>query len=144
MSYNISIIAISAIFAISAILVTSNAHADLQTSWPWDLDSSCLDGSCNVPADLPAGTGIPDLREAVPQQIGLQNTNHNSYLRVSTAIANTGTGQWQMSAVRPATPTEPQFAIQQLLKSDGSLAFQAIVSQFEYHPAHKHFQIAAV
>lgn len=144
MSYKIPI-AIYAIFAISAILATSTANADLQTSWSWTLDPSCDDGlKCNVPADLPVGTGVPDLREAVPQQIGLQNTNHQSYLRVSTAIGNTGTGQWQMKAVTPATPSEPQLAIQQLLKSDGTLAYQAIVSQFEYHPAHKHFHIAAV
>lgn len=143
-----------AIFAITAILIvfavsgtSKNAQATVLTSWSWTVDPSCLQGDmykCNVPAGLSPSVGIPDLREAVPQQIGLQNTNHNSYLRVSTAIANTGTGQWQMKSVIPPTVTQPQQAEQQLLNPDGTIGFSAIVSDFEYHPAHKHFHIAAV
>jgi hypothetical protein len=143
-----------AVLATVSILVTltlitlsiqKDAQADLVTDWDWDLTQACIDsGNCNVPTDLASTVGVPDLREAVPQQIGLQNDHQKSYLRISTSIANTGTGQWQMKAVNPATPNLPQLAEQQLLDSDGSLAFSAVVSQFEYHPAHKHFHIAAV
>lgn len=137
-------ISILVVFTVMSVLIQKNAQADLVTSWPWTLDPSCTSGNCNIPADLESNVGIPDLREAVPQQIGLQNDHHKSYLRISTSIANTGTGQWQMKAVIPATPDLPQGAEQQLLDSNGNLAFSAVVSQFEYHPAHKHFHIAAV
>jgi hypothetical protein len=44
----------------------------------------------------------------------------------------------------PADEQTTQLAKQQLLLSDGSLWNEYTVSQFEYHPAHKHFHIAAV
>ena len=142
----ISMIAILAISAIAVYLWMPTADA-AQTSWYWQVDPTCLVGTtykCNVPAGLNSQVGIPDLREAIPQQIGLQNTNHNSYLRISTSVANTGTGQWQMKSVIPPTVAQPQQAMQQLLNPDGTSAFNAVVSSFQYHPAHKHFHIAAV
>ena len=138
-------VSILAILSVFVFLAPRDVQADLQTIWDWDITPDCANsGNCNVPDDLDSDVGIPDLREAVPQQIGLQNDHQKSYLRISTSIANTGNGQWQMKAVVPATPDLPQLAEQQLLHSDGSLAFSAIVSQFEYHPAHKHFHIASV
>lgn len=136
-----------AIFAIAVITVSMQQVDAVQTSWYWTVDPACLVGTtykCNVPDGLSSSVGIPDLREAAIQHIGLQNTKHESYLRVSTAIANTGTGQWQMKSVIPPTTTEPQQAMQQLLNPDGTPAFNAIVSSFEYHEAHKHFHISAV
>ena len=138
-------VSILAILSGFVLLAPRDVQADLQTSWSWPITLDCTNsGNCNVPAGLASDVGIPDLREAVPQQIGLQNDHQKSYLRISTSIANTGNGQWQMKAVVPATPDLPQLAEQQLLHSDGSFALGEIVSQFEYHPAHKHFHIASV
>ena len=140
-----STVSILAILSVFTLLAPRDVQADHQAGWDWDITTDCANsGNCNVPADLDSDVGIPDLREAVPQQMGLQNDHQKSYLRISTSIANTGTGQWQMKAVNPATPSEPQEAEQQLLHPDGSIGFSAIVSDFEYHPAHKHFHIAAV
>lgn len=141
-----AIVAISAITVIAIFVLVQQADA-AQTSWYWTVDPSCLVGTtykCNVPEGLDDTVGIPDLTEAIPQHIGLQNTKQGSYLRISTSVANIGTGQWQMRSVLPPTPTEPQLAMQQLLKLDGTSAFNAIVSSFEYHQAHKHFHISAV
>ena len=141
-----TMIAVFALAAIAVCLSVQQADA-VQTSWYWAVDPSCLVGTtykCNTPAGLDTSVGIPDLAEAIPQHIGLQNTNQNSYLRVSTAVANIGTGQWQMRSVVPPTQDQPQLAMQQLLNDNGVSEFNAIVSSFQYHPAHKHFHIAAV
>jgi hypothetical protein len=148
---NIVIISATALLiAVGVITISSikDVQAD-ENNWIWTVDSSCgniLDGyHCNIPSGANAAHAlIPDLREAVPQQIGLQNSHQTTTLRISTSVANTGDGQWQMRSDVPADEQTTQLAKQQLLLSDGSLWNEYTVSQFEYHPAHKHFHIAAV
>lgn len=147
---NIVILSTALLIAVGIIAISSindvQALKPNQSPWGWQVDSSCVNPSGAYNCNIPVGTDalIPDLREAVPQQIGLQNSHQKTTLRISTAVANTGEGLWQMRAGIPATESEPQLALQQLLKSDGSLWNEYPVSQFQYHPAHKHFHIAAV
>jgi hypothetical protein len=139
----------SAVILIAVGIIAISPTKDIQAMDTWDIDPICgnlIDGYvCNIPVNaIDEGALIPDLREAVPQQIGVQNSQHTTTLRISTAIANTGEGLWQMRAENPTTQTEPQLALQQLLKADGTLWNEYTVSQFQYHPAHKHFHIASV
>jgi hypothetical protein len=139
----------SAALLIAIGVITISSNKDIQAMDTWSIDPVCgnpTDGYvCNVPVDaIASGALIPDLRESLPQQIGLQNSHQKTTLRMTTAISNTGEGLWQMRAENPATITEPQLALQQLVKSDGSLWNEYSVSEFAYHPAHKHFHIAAV
>jgi hypothetical protein len=146
-TYLMAALVVLGVVSIGTFSITSTRAAAGITTWPWAVDPSCYVGGeyvCNIPDGKPSNVGIPDLREAVPQQIGLQNTNHHSYLRISTAIGNTGDGQWQMRAVIPATTTDPQGANQQLLNPDGTIWKEYLVSEFVYHPEHKHFHIADV
>ncbi|MBI5859215.1 MAG: hypothetical protein HZB73_00420 [Nitrosarchaeum sp.] len=148
---NIVVISTITLFIVVGVIIISPIK-DVQahdTDWNWTVDSDCINASgryvCNIPADAKtAHVLIPDLREAIPQQIGLQNAHQKTTLRISTSVANTGDGQWQMRSENPATQELPQLAKQQLLLSDGTLWKEYTVSQFEYHPAHKHFHIAAV
>jgi len=148
---NIVVLSATALLiAVGVIAISSIKDAQANTApWAWDVDETCLDSPdvyhCNIPVGaLYAGAKLPDLREAVPQQVGVQNSQHTTTLRLSTAIGNTGLGQWQMHANTPATITDPQLALQQLLKADGTLWNEYEVSTFQYHPAHKHFHIAKV
>jgi len=150
-SKNIVILsAIPLLIAVGVITISSIKDVQaIENNWIWTVDPSCgnlLDGyHCNIPSGANAAHAlIPDLRESVPQQIGLQNSHQKTTLRISTSVANTGDGQWQMRSETPATTDLPQLAKQQLLLSDGSLWNEYTVSQFVYHPAHKHFHIAAV
>lgn len=132
-------------FGIISSINTVQAH---EADWTWTVDPTCITPTgfkCNIPdGAINAGARIPDLREAVPQQLGLQNAHQTTTLRISTSVANTGNGQWQMRAVNPATIDQPQLANQQILRADGTLWNEFTVSQFEYHPEHHHFHIAAV
>lgn len=147
---NKNIVIVSAVVLLIAVsIITISSIKDVQAEHELIIDPMCINAIdeyvCNIPVGaITAGALIPDLREAVPQQIGLQNSHQKTTLRISTSIANTGEGQWQMRAGIPATQSEPQLALQQLLKFDGSLWDEYTVSQFQYHPAHKHFHIAAV
>ncbi|MGI0057132.1 MAG: lysyl oxidase family protein [Nitrosarchaeum sp.] len=147
---NVMILSVTVILiTVGAITLTSIKDAQAYDDvWSWKVDSSCGNAKngfhCNIPVGAVGIAKIPDLREAVPQQIGLQNTQQHTTLRISTSIANIGDGQWQMRSETPATPTLPQLAKQQLLKSDGTLWNEYTVSEFQYHPEHKHFHIAAV
>ena len=152
MTSNKNIVIISAtalLIAVGVITISSIKDAQAVSNWDWTVDSDCGNASdgynCNIPdGAIDAGAKIPDLVESVPQHMGLQNSHQKTTLRISTSVANIGDGQWQMRSVIPATPDLPQLANQQLLKSDGSLWNEYSVSQFQYHPAHKHFHIAAV
>jgi hypothetical protein len=150
---NIVILSTALLIAVGIIAISSindvQALKPNQSPWGWQVDSSCVNPSGGYNCNIPVGANIahaliPDLREAVPQQIGLQNAQQTTTLRLTTAIANTGSGQWQMHANQPATIQDPQLALQQLLKEDGSLWNEYEVSTFQYHPAHKHFHIAKV
>lgn len=146
----VTISAMTLLIIIGSITIISLRDAQAhQDEWSWAVDQSCgnsIDGyHCNIPTDaIASGALIPDLREAVPQQVGLQNAHQTTTLRISTAIANTGDGQWQMRSSIPASQTQTQEAKQQLLLSNGDMWDEFTVSQFEYHPAHKHFHIASV
>jgi hypothetical protein len=144
-----SIVLLSSAFLIAVGIIAISSTNNIQATDTWDIEPACgnpTDGYvCNIPVGaLEGGALIPDLRESVPQKIGVQNSQQTTTLRLSTAIANTGEGSWQLRAENPASETEPQLALQQLLKDDGTLWNEYIVSQFQYHPAHKHFHIAAV
>ena len=150
---NIVILSTALLIAVGIIAISSikdvQALKPVQNPWGWEVDSSCVNPSGGYNCNIPVGANtahalIPDLREAVPQQIGLQNSQQKTTLRISTSIANTGDGQWQMRSAVPADQQTTQLAKQQLLKSDGTLWAEYAVSQFEYHPAHKHFHIADV
>jgi hypothetical protein len=140
--------AVSLLFSIGVIAASTIKDVQAIDTWSWNVDPSCgnsNDGyNCNIPVDANGNALIPDLVESIPQQIGLQNSHQTTTIRISTSIANIGDGQWQMRSETPATPNLPQLAKQQLLKSNGSLWNEYTTSQFEYHPAHKHFHIAEV
>jgi hypothetical protein len=142
--------AIALLITVGVITISSIKDAQANVSdWEWTVDSSCVnaldDYDCNIPAGAVAdGALIPDLVEAVPQHMGLQNSHQKTTLRISTSVANIGDGQWQMRSDVPADEQTTQFAKQQLLLSDGSIWDEYQVSEFVYHPAHKHFHIAAV
>lgn len=148
---NIVIVSATALLIAVGVIAISSIK-DVQanvTDWEWTVDPSCINAlggyDCNIPDGAIAdGALIPDLVEAVPQHIGLQNSQQKTTLRISTSIANIGDGQWQMRSDVPADKQNTQFAKQQLLLSDGSMWDEYQVSEFVYHPAHKHFHIAAV
>lgn len=93
-----------------------------------------------------SGPGLlPDLRTVVPLHLQLVNEHQQEILRFSNGVANTGEGPWRMRAKFPlADPSEPQEAIQEILDVEGNVVQEAPVSQFEYHPAHRHWHIHAV
>lgn len=87
----------------------------------------------------------PDLRTVVPQHVQLANQQKRELLRFSNGIANTGGGPWQMRPVFPASdPSQPQDAFQQIVDPSGNVLEEALVSRFEFHPAHNHWHIDGV
>lgn len=84
---------------------------------------------------------LPDLQTVVPHQIQLVNSQQREILRFSNGVANTGEGTLRMYSRAPLVQGAPQLAIQQILDTDGNVVEEYEVSEFEYHPAHKHFHI---
>jgi hypothetical protein len=113
-------------------------------------DESCV---------LPPGAKLPDMLTVVPQQLGLQNVQQREILRFSNGIANLGPGPWWMQAAldgeydpntnRPAYQVFsdrayiPQDAVPPASSVDGYLGL-CEVGEFEFHPDHNHWHIAAV
>ena len=85
---------------------------------------------------------LPDMQTVVPLHLQIQNQQQHEYLRFSNGIANTGVGDLRL---RPEFPigdiTQPQLAIQEILDANGNIVSETVVSQFQYHPAHKHWHI---
>ena len=99
-----------------------------------------------TPEVLAAGGGrLPDIRTVVPQQLNLVNEHQREILRFSNLIANTGAGPWRLRPEFPLDATDPtarQTAIQQVLDSEdssGAVVCEKPVSDFVYHPTHKHW-----
>jgi Lysyl oxidase len=102
-------------------------------------------------AQIPANAKLPDLVTMIPQQLQIVNPAKGSkreVLRFSNGIANIGDGPWRMRPEFPTfDPSQPQTAIQELLDStdsSGDIAYEAVVSQFEFHPEHNHWHIDGV
>jgi hypothetical protein len=102
-------------------------------------------------AQIPANAKLPDLATVIPQQLQIVNPAKGSkreVLRFSNGIANIGDGPWRMRPEFPTLdPSQPQTAIQELLDStdsSGDIAYEAVVSQFEFHPEHNHWHIDGV
>ncbi|MFM7313407.1 MAG: lysyl oxidase family protein [Cyanobium sp.] len=124
----------------------------LRGSAPWsDARVAELIGQGTIQADW-----LPDIRATALTQLQIQNAQKREMLRFSNAIANTGSGNWQVRRGTPLTdPAQIAYAVslgldpgelaitgQELLSSDGSVAVSirdAALS--EYHPAHRHFHI---
>ena len=93
------IIASALVLLIAVGIITISSIKDVQAEPELIIDPVCINAIgeyvCNIPVGaITAKALIPDLREAVPQQIGLQNSHQKTTLRISTSIANTGEGQW--------------------------------------------------
>jgi hypothetical protein len=100
---------------------------------------------------IPPSAKLPDLVTMIPQQLQIVNPGNGSkreVLRFSNGIANIGDGPWRMRPAFPADdPTQPQAAIQELLDSrdsSGSIAYEKVVSEFEFHEEHNHWHIDGV
>lgn len=115
------------------------AHALLALGlWTW------LGGQARADHGL-----LPDLATLIPQQLQVVNPDaglgKREVLRFSNGIANIGDGPWRM---RPEFPlddvTQPQRAIQEILDDTGAVAHEAVVSEFEFHPAHNHWHVGGV
>lgn len=95
-----------------------------------------------------AGAGLlPDLRTVVPRHLNLVNEHQHEILRFSNGVANTGQGALQLRPVFPLAENSErltQDAIQDILDADGKVVESKAVSQFEYHPTHKHWHIDGV
>ncbi|MGH9264092.1 MAG: lysyl oxidase family protein [Acidimicrobiales bacterium] len=106
---------------------------------------------CGTPAEIEAAGGrLPDMRTVVPQHLNLVNEHQREILRFSNLIANTGAGPWRL---RPEFPLEGtatdarQQAIQQVLDSEdssGDVVCEELVSEFAYHPTHRHWHTDGV
>lgn len=90
-----------------------------------------------------AQTGLyPDLQTIIPQHLQIQNTQQRELLRFSNGIANTGAGDLRLRAQNPIDDiNQPQLAVQEILDAGRNIIFETVVSEFEYHPAHKHWHI---
>ena len=85
------------------------------------------------------------MQTVVPQHLELVNGHQREVLRFSNGIANTGDGPWRMRPEFPATDiTQPQKAYQQVLDASGNVVAEYLVSEFQFHPEHKHWHIARV
>jgi hypothetical protein len=99
---------------------------------------------------------LPDIRATALTHLQIQNAQQREMLRFSNAIANTGSGTWQVRrgtlisdpeqiAYAESLGLDPgQLAVtaQELLNADGTIA--AVVEDAalsELHPEHKHFHI---
>lgn len=100
---------------------------------------------------IPPNAKLPDLVTMIPAQLQIVNPGKDSkreILRFSNGIANIGDGPWRMRPEFPtADPTQPQAAIQELLDStdsSGSIVYEKVVSEFEFHEEHNHWHIDGV
>ena len=100
---------------------------------------------------IPPNAKLPDMVTIVPLHLQIANPGADGkreLLRFSNGIANVGDGPWRMRPEFPASdPTQPQAAIQELLDStdsSGSIVFEKVVSEFEFHPEHNHWHIDGV
>jgi len=107
-------------------------------------------GPCTTAA-LSAGGGLlPDIRTVVPQHLNLVNEHQREVLRFSNLIANTGQGPWRLRPEFPlaGSPQDTtQKAIQQVLNSKdskGNVVCEEVVSEFTYHPTHRHWHSTGV
>ncbi len=106
----------------------------------------------NIPSGCAGGT-YPDWRAGSPDQLQVVNHNQRDWLRVATRIANTGTGDLRLRAdPPPLSPTSTpitngfqQITVQPAnVDSTPTIVCEVLVSQFEYHPTHKHWHLADV
>jgi len=85
---------------------------------------------------------LPDLQTVVPIHLQLQNQQHREVIRFSNGIANTGQGELRLRAEFPVTDqNQPQLAIQEILDANRTKVYEAVVSQFQFHPEHNHWHI---
>jgi hypothetical protein len=92
-----------------------------------------------------AGGNFPDLQTVVPKHLQIQNQQQREILRFTNGIANRGAGDWRMRPdPPPGTDTLLTNAVQEILRSDGTIACERVVSSFAYHPAHNHWHIGDV
>ncbi len=101
--------------------------------------------SARVTTPRAAAGLLPELQTVVPQDVRLVRSGGREIIRFTNAIANTGRGPLH---VIPRFP-EPgsggtQDAIQQIFDANGNVLQEQVVSQYEYHPGHKHWHIAGV
>jgi hypothetical protein len=107
-------------------------------------------GTCTPEVLATGGGRLPDIRTVVPQHLNVVNEHQREVLRFSNLIANTGQGPWRLRPEFPLAGSAPgttQKAIQQVLDtqgSDGRVVCEELVSEFTYHPTHKHWHTAGV
>ena len=87
---------------------------------------------------------LPDLRTIVPLHLQLVNKQQREIIRFSNGIANTGEGTLRLRPRFPLGSGGTQDAIQEILDASGNIVHENLVSQFEFHPEHNHWHIAAV
>lgn len=92
----------------------------------------------------PSNALLPNMQTVIPKHLQIQNDHQREYLRFTNGIANTGTGNWQMSPIFPDDPSLTQDAAQQFLDSDGNIICQEVVSETQFHPEHNHWHMADI
>ncbi|MBM4362396.1 MAG: hypothetical protein FJ104_06925 [Deltaproteobacteria bacterium] len=103
------------------------------------------DPSSEGSAQAALGAGLlPDLRSVIPLQVQLVNKQQTEKLRFSNGVANVGAGTLQLRPGDVNAGGARQEAVQQLLDADGNVTEEVVVSNYDYHPSHKHFHIDAV
>lgn len=129
-----------AVLAVAALVATTLVSAP----------ATAAPGPCSAEVIAAGGGRLPDLRTVVPQHLNLVNAHQREVLRVSNLVANTGAGPWRMRPEFPLDTTDPtarQKAFQQVLDSEdssGAVVCEEAVSEFEYHPTHRHWHTAGV
>lgn len=107
-------------------------------------------GPCTPQAISAGGGRLPDIRTVIPQHLNLVNEHQREVLRFSNLIANTGQGPWRLRPEFPLAGSPQgtkQKAIQQVLNSEGSngnVVCEEEVSEFTYHPTHRHWHTTGV
>jgi hypothetical protein len=107
-------------------------------------------GPCTPEVLAEGGGRLPDIQTVVPQHLNLVNEHQREVLRFSNLIANTGAGPWRLRPEFPLADSPPgttQKAIQQILDSEhsrGNVVCEELVSEFTYHPTHKHWHTTGV
>jgi hypothetical protein len=120
----------------------------------WAMDAQALQGftshgngevtSAELASQIPAEL-LPDLQTVVPLQVQLVRQQQGEFIRFSNGIANAGPARLQMRPEFPGAGTlGPQKAFQQFVDAAGNVVGEALVGEFEFHPAHNHWHIGDV
>jgi hypothetical protein len=95
---------------------------------------------------------LPDIVEAIPFHLTVQNTRQESWLRFTTGHINIGDGKLQIHGGGNVAPCDIDgvhydqctHAYQEVLDADGNVAASYLSGTFIFHPEHNHWHQEAV